>query len=643
VIGSKALAPLFNAIGPAPYADDYETNTVPNHSIIALLCLDMAVALLLIALGQGAGRHFEATLAEIYYWSGVVLLYLPFMSRIARPNIARSERLFLLFVLGLATFVYIRLYSPTRFYGFDEFIHWITAHDILHRHKMFLENTLLPVSPYYPAMEIASIGFSDLAAIDVFPGGWIVLALARSAFVMALFMFIERITNSSRVAAISCLVYMSASTFIVFDSLFSYESLGVVLVVLTMLAETRISDQAGARWLILPLAFLAVLAITHHASAMLCVSYLIAVVAIEAVRRNVSFSAGRFVMIAVTAVAGLAVVWSWESAPQNPVADYLSSAFMLQIKSFYYMLTGQIQANIPFESGNGEQAQSLLLRMTAMAGVFLICLCLATGFFRALTWGSHERGWQRLLSIVRRDWHDSRILVLTIGAFGYPISVLFRLSGGWEIGDRMATWVFISVGLVVAISITRYWEGLWWWRRSCTNFVIGTILLGGIIVGSGNHPIQGHYQVGADDASIEPMGIEAARWAKDWLGSGNNFAADRVNQLLLGTYGDQNIITNWNTQATRGADVRYVYFEKTINRSVLTTLKRGRIDYVQVDLRNTTNLPLLTMPDWPLGRPMSVAALLKYDNRPDVGRIFDNGHILIFNVGKLRSADNAQQ
>src|SRR5207248_4313324 len=132
----------------------------------------------------------------------------PFACRIATPNSARGERLCLLVVLAEALFLHIRLYSPADFSGYDEFLHWVTANDILYRHKLFLDNSLLPVSPFYPALEILTTAFSNLAGLDVFPAGLTVLAIMRGTFVIGLFLFIEQITNSTRVASIAVLVYM---------------------------------------------------------------------------------------------------------------------------------------------------------------------------------------------------------------------------------------------------------------------------------------------------------------------------------------------------------------------------------------------------------------------------------------------------
>ena len=56
--------------------------------------------------------------------------------------------------------------------------------------------------------------------------------------------------------------------------------------------------------------------------------------------------------------------------------------------------------------------------------------------------------------------------------------------------------------------------------------------------------LPGPYEVIADSRSIEPQGIQAALWTRVYLQPDNRVAADRINQILLGTYGDQRVVTS---------------------------------------------------------------------------------------------------
>jgi hypothetical protein len=84
-----------------------------------------------------------------------------------------------------------------------------------------------------------------------------------------------------------------------------------------------------------------------------------------------------------------------------------------------------------------------------------------------------------------------------------------------------------------------------------------TVLLGGIVSGQGHNILVGPiYRVSADAASIEPMGVSAALWTRTWLGPQHRFVADRVNRLLVATYGEQQVVTSLYDRTDAGPHPR---------------------------------------------------------------------------------------
>ena len=643
----RAAATLVsNLIGPALLQDKAaETTPAADSKWIVLLCLNCSIALFLIAAGHGAGRRGEAD-AAFLFWSGVILLLLPIASRIASPVLSRGERLFLLLLLTECLFLYKLFYAPTSFVQFDEFLHWITAQDILYRHKLFLSNSLLPISPFYPGLEILTTAQANLAGLSLFPASVLIIAVLRTTFVCALFLFFEKISESSRLAALACLVYMGCSSFAVFDAQFAYESLGLVLCVLIMLAEAEAAKLAwqkkvGALALIVMLQ--ATLAVTHHASAFWCALYLGGLAVLETVRRTGAVPASARIGVAVVAVSGVLLPLLWNFAMGDPVSHYLGPIVENGVAGLLDKLNGSSSARKLFVAADGT-VQPIGYQIVGIGSTLLIAIGLATGFFRSLALAAETpatSGWARLLRIAKLKWRDSRIVLLTLAAFGFPVSVAFRLTAsGWEIGNRTGSFVFLSVGLVVAVSIVYFWQShITRWRLIATNLAIGIILLGGITTGSGIQAVHGKYRVAADPDSIEPMGIGAAVWAKTWLGAGNKFAADRVNRTLLAGYGQQDVVTSI---ADRLDDSR-IFLADGLSPDVLYPIKAGKLDYLLVDLRVTTAPAVLghyfeeTEPGH--GSPPPPSALLKFDADKKVARIFDNGWIVIFDVRALHDRE----
>jgi hypothetical protein len=633
-------------IGPELCGKPTDEAPPTNGTWVVLLCLNASIALCLIAAGHGAGRRGEVA-APIFFWSGIVLLLLPITSRIAWPVLARAERLFLLFLLTESLLLYKLLYAPTGFVQYDELLHWNSAHDILHRHQLFLRNSLLPVSASYPGLEILSTALANLAGLQVFPAAMLVMLVLRATFIAALFLFFEIVAQSSRLAGLACLVYMGCSNFVYFDSMFAYESLGIVLCLLALLAEADVANQtpqSSARALVLIAMLLASLAVTHHISAFACALYLVGLVAIEALRRDDQAPLrSRIGLVGVAAVLAVTFPLLWMYWRSIPVSGYIGPVVERGLADLLDKLNGGSSARHLFVAANGIE-QPIGYRVIGVASTALLVLGLATGFFRslALTAGtSSTSGWGRLQQLPKRRWRNSRVVLLTLAAFGFPASVAFRLTGsGWELGYRMSAFVFVAVGLVVAVSIVHFWQlRRTRWRLIVISLAIATLVLGDITTGSGGHAIRGGYRVAADAESIEPMGIEAAMWTRSWLGEGNRFAADRVNRTLLGTYGQQDVVTT----IADGVDASRIFFAESLSPETLYPIRKGRIDYLLVDLRITTATPALgeyfEENDANRGVPPSPSRLLKFDNADRVTRIYDNGWIVIFDVRALHGRE----
>jgi hypothetical protein len=611
-----------------------------NYGWIAALSLTVATALLLTVAGHAAGRRGDEV-APLIFWSGVVLLVFPTSLRIAWPLVARGERLFLLFLLVEALFYYKVVYSPTSFIQHDEFLHWVAADDLMTARRLFLSNPLLPVGPAYPALEILTTAIADLTGLPLFAAGTLLLAVLKGTFVAALFLFYESIAGSVRLAAIACLVYMGCSTFVLFDAMFSYESLGVVLCILVFAVESASKDlvaRARLKAFLLIALLLASLAVTHHLSAAFAAIYLGALAAFEVLRRPGRMRTEIRMVVGVAAILAIALPLLWLQAQGNPLTSYLGPVIETGFKALLGKLQGIAAAARTEEVA--APAQPLGMRMTTLLGVLLLALGLATGFFRSLAMAAPSdarAGWRAIQAILERRWRDSRMVLLTVLALGFPVSVAFRLTiGGWEIGNRMGTFVFMGVGLVVAVSIVHFWQGPAprGWRRIAPAVSLAVIAMGGVTAASLD-PIRGRYRMGADPQSVEPMGIETALWTKQWLEAGNRFAADRVNRLLLASHGRQDVVV----KVLEGVDASRIFKAEELSPDDLYVLVRSDIDFLLVDLRLSMGPPVLGFyfEPWEAdkGTALSAAALLKFNHIKGITRIYDNGWIVIYDLRGL--------
>ncbi len=133
--------------------------------------------------------------------------------------------------------------------------------------------------------------------------------------------------------------------------------------------------------------------------------------------------------------------------------------------------------------------------------------------------------------------------------------------------------------------------------------------------------------------SIEPEGIQASMWSLSYLGPDNRVAADRINQLLLLTYGDQRVVTHLDDNI----DVAPIFGSSTFNTEDKGILHAGKIHYLMVDLRLSTSLPvdgIYFENDRP-SRVIDRVALTKFDGVRQLMRVFDSGDIVIYDTGGL--------
>lgn len=633
---------LLRVIGPVTRGGTADPPSPPlDIRLMGRLALAAACALLLIALGQHGGRQ-AAAWAPWLFWIGMVAIFLPIATRLAWPAVGRAERFVLLLLLSLALFGIKLLYAPIAFVQFDEFLHWVTANDILDNSRLFTVNPLLPVSPLYPGLEILTTALVHITGLTVYPAAMLMLCILRLVFVAALFCLYERLFRSARMAAISALVYMGNSGFISFDVQFAYESLAVVLCVLVLLADAVAAarPELGTRvFVALVLPLLAGLAVTHHMSSYFTAILLI-LIAGGALVRPRSLHAASLAAAAAAAAVSLPLMWSHLIG--NPTGEYLGPLLESGLHELLRMLRGGAGDRQLFVAEDGSSIPKLL-QITAIASVALVVTGLATGLLRCLALAARERppvGWAALADSLAGHWRHARLVAFAALALGFPVSVALRLtSTGWEIGNRMGAFVFLGIAPVLAVAAVYLWQGPAATRRGtlAAGLCLTCLFLGGVISGSGGNALRSPYKVSADEASVEPMGVHAAAWTREWLGRGNRFATDRINRLLVATYGRQDVVTS----LADGIDTSGIFLAPALTANQMAAIREGGIDYLLVDLRLSQGRPFVghyfeQNEDEADETPPDPATLLKFNRQDRTSRIFDNGWIIIFDVRALR-------
>ena len=262
----RATSPIFTrAQDPEP---EKPGKLVPQQTLLGwfpVLALTSALGVFVLATAFNTAIA-SAPGAELYFWLGLALVFVPVLVRLILPNASRVERISLVCLVTLCFYLTKVMLSPLHFSHFDEFLHWLTVNNIMSTGHLFTKNPLLPVSPFYPGLEIVTNALSSLSGLSTFQAGLIILGLTGILMILSLFLLSELLSGSARVASIAAMVYMTNPHFLTFDSQFAYESLALPLATFVLFAMLRYEMVVKNRFWILLSAWLvlAAMILTHH-------------------------------------------------------------------------------------------------------------------------------------------------------------------------------------------------------------------------------------------------------------------------------------------------------------------------------------------------------------------------------------------
>lgn len=614
-----------------------------------LLTIVAGISALLLATAYNMARQQLAG-AEILYWIAYPIGVVPVAAILLRPNRARRERIALVVLLGIVMFMPNLLRSPAAFSGYDELLHVRSLQDILRFGHLFHPNPLLTVSPFFPSIEIVASAIAQISGADPFASGVVLLGFIRIVFATALFLLFEEVSASARLAGLAALIYILNPSFAFFDGAFAYESLALPLIPIILLVTARWARSTSAGWRPVPGLMLAVLLvaiiISHHITSFGLASLLIGWTAIQLVvtRRPDRYTAST-ATVALVATLGV-VVWLFSVA--SLTLGYLVPPLGGAVKQMIRLITTGEGRQL-FQSATGQVAP-FWQRLAGLGATGILLAWLPFGIGAV---------WRQMRS-------NSLALLLTLLALGYPASLVLRLTPtGSEAAGRSSAMIFLGLAFVVAAGMGALNDFVGWvvrrlhlprslaagigrfasltvpWRVVGVA-AFGVLVLGSVIVGtSPASRLPGPYLVSADARSIDAESIAAATWARAQLGLDRRIAADRVNRLLLGSYGSEHVVF----QHSEGVESWQLFLSPGVGAGERARLVRLALEYLLIDRRLSAALPLSgfyyeegEIFEKPHATPISPAVLGKWDAVTAADRIFDSGDLQIYDVRRLSHA-----
>jgi hypothetical protein len=614
-----------------------------------LLAIVVGAGLLLVALGNNAARD-EAESAQILFWGGLVLIYAPITLRLLSPSSSRTECLTLAMLLGAGLYIVKVLYNPIGFIPHDEMGTLRQTWELLETGHFFSANPVVQGYAGYPGLEAVTAALSQISDRSVFVAATIVIGVARVMLMLALFVFLERVSRSYRVAAIGVAVYACNPSFLYFDAQFGYESLALTIGAALMLASlhwtaaTVAERRVNGSGLIAAMAILAAtLVTTHHLSTYALLVFLLSwALLIEVGRR-----AWPRLRIPPTVLMDPSVRpgYRWFDGPALPAlflaiggalwlifaagdvtGSELSSVFTEAFSSIANLITGQSGSKALFAAGNG-QTNTTVARLLGVASIIPLLFVIPFGLYKTWLRAGSSAIW-RALSLV---------------ALLYPVTLGLRLTqAGTETSQRASEFVFVGLAFVTGLLIFKLPRPRSAWRRAAGPAAITAIativFLGGFIVGEAPVTRQpGPYLVGAESRSVSPQALAAARFADGHLPPRSRVLVDRVSATLVAALGHLDPVIG----QVKGIHVSRVFFSKKYDRKDQEVISEDAIDYILVDRRFVEKAPdsgFYYERDEPSGgKPISAEALQKFADLEGLDRIYDNGAIAIYDTAALRS------
>jgi len=628
------------AVEPMPVVGEGLLAGVWGPAIAVILAGSVGIAD--VAISFSASRA-GAPWAVYTFWLGLLILFVPVAIRVLGSSASGRERAVLVTFLALGLYFVKLLHSPVSLDFHDELQHWRTAADIIDTGRLFGENPLLLTSPLFPGLEIVTGALAGVTGAPIDPVGVVVVGLARIVLVLCLFGTYERLSGSARVAGIGTLVYLANPSVLYFDAQFAYESLALAFAASTLLLLVIREDGRQRRHDRLTIAAagtLFALVLSHHLTSYVFTAFLIAWALSQFVRgrRETGCSNRPVLGVAGMAAIGTVLTIGWLAFVATVTIGYLATPVGGAVASLIRTLLQEERSRELFESATttGIVAPPWE-RVMGFASAGLVAALLPIGAWRiwAGTAAAGRGIAARLASL------DPLVILLVILSFGYPLTLILRLShGGAEVASRAAPVFFVAVAFVVAAAIASWpLVGRRAWRLPAMLAVLSVILVGNVVVGWPPwQRLPGPYLVGADSRSITEEGRLAADWAREILGPGSAMGADRTNTLLLGSYGRQHVIS----YQTSRVDLSPVFFSDSIGPDEIDIIRRSGVEFLVVDLRLASDLPQLgiyydaaEVRDGPHTSPIPLSALEKFDDVPGIGRIYDSGNIRVYDLRGL--------
>jgi hypothetical protein len=501
----------------------------------------------------------------LLFWLGLAAILMPVTARLTSASPSRNERVGLLVLLGLASYLVKVFRDPFRFLYADEFVHQYNTLTILSTHNLFRENPILPATAAYPGLETPTAALASLTGLSTFVAGLVVIALARLIMMIALFLLYETVTGSGRVAGLAAALYAASPHYMFFIADYSYESLALPIAILALAAALRARPSSGPGerpWFVVALVLTAGVVVTHHMT-----SYALIVTLLAICLMPLPWLHRRTPRPWTLVIAATAMTAGWLILVARTTLGYLSPVVLGALRETIRTVAGEAATRQLFGGSSGHVPQGPQWEhLVALLSVVVVAVAVPLG-----------------ARVVWRRYRDRpTALVFAIAAFGYVVSLPLRLvPSAWEASVRASEFLFIGASFTLALFslwvLERYKGHV---ARAGLVAAAMVLVIGGVISTTPSATrLAQPFRVAVHGATLEPQAAVAAQWASDALGGGNRVAAEGADGRFFLVAGRQHVFVG------NPPPIATILSTKVLYPWQIADLRRYGIRYIVTDAR----------------------------------------------------------
>jgi hypothetical protein len=600
-------------VEPAPI----QQHEPPSLGWLPWTLLAVSAAVMLMSVADALSRTGEHG-ASALFWLSVVLMIFPAALRLCGGAARPGERIATVVLVGLGLYAIKVLRDPFAFTYGDEFPHLYNLQSILATGRLFGTNSILPITPRYPGLELVAALIVRAGGMSTFAAGVTTVAAARVMMSLALYMLYARLSGSERAAGLGALIYAATPNFLFWSGQFAYESLALPLATVALLVTIRWAQEHDVRlrwrWEAAFVTVAAAVVVTHHVSAYVLVVFLLIVCLIH--WRLHGRDGAPWLLAGGAAVLTLI----WLALAAGGTVGYLSPVLNNAVKQVIQTLARETPTRTLFANQGGGEVTPPAEIVVALGGIILLGLGLLVG----------------VLLVWRERWRNPLMVLLVLCGFVYLGTLPLRfVPDAWETVSRAGDFLFIGVGMTVALGVLwllRLWRATNGARhRLLAAAAVTIVFASGVIAGwPANERLAQPRRIAVSGAVLDPPALVAAQWSGRTLGTDQRvFAPDADARFFLTTARQTSYTGDF------APDVDDLLSATTLTPAMRSLLKAYRTTLVVSDRRTISSDNLFGF-FFDIGAPsLAPAATAGKFNIADSNRLFDSGNVMVYGVRGL--------